>query len=65
MSWAEFAFEKEDEEARQLAAQQKRLATEQRQKRLAEQPKLDAIAKHRKALLTKGLYELEEGEELE
>ena len=65
MSWAEFVFEKEDEEEKQLAAQKKRLATEQRQKRLAEQPALDAIAKHRKALLSKGLYELEEGEELE
>jgi hypothetical protein len=58
MSWAEYSYEAEEEEERQLEE-------ETRQRLEKERAKNHAAAQQRKALLAKGEYELEDGEIIE
>jgi hypothetical protein len=58
MSWAEICYTKEDEE------ECKRIA-EEKQRKYRKQQGFQALAKQRRILATKGLYEPEEGEVLE
>ena len=58
MSWSEFCYAKEDEEECQRIAEEK-------QRKYRKQQGFQALAKQRRILATKGLYEPEEGEVLE
>jgi hypothetical protein len=76
MSWAEFSYEAEEEEERELEAKQKIKMQELEAKQKIKMQELEEIKRvqrakdllvdqQRKALLAKGDYELEEGEILE
>jgi DNA-binding transcriptional ArsR family regulator len=69
MSWAEMSYLLEDEEEAELAAEQAIKDAEQAkkdaEKRLVEREELRQTLAERKKLYQAGLYDLEEGEELD
>ena len=62
MSWAEMSYLLEDEEEAEKAAEK---AKEDAKRRLVEREELRQTHAERKKLFNAGLYELEEGEELD
>ena len=65
MSWAEIEWLLEDEEEAEQAKKDAEQAKKDAEKRLVEREELRQTLAERKKLLEVGLYELEEGEELE
>ena len=64
-SWAEICYEEEEEEERQREEEERQREEEERQREEERAKELKEQTEMRKALLSEGKYELEEGEILE
>jgi hypothetical protein len=65
MSWAEICYLVEDEEEEEMQREQEEMQREQDKVKQAEREELRKVLAERKQLYEQGLYELEEGEELD